>query len=615
MKSYDEQTERIRAKLSAKRRQRRKTITAAISMVCCLVLIAGVFLTIPRDDSTPSITMQGAPTVPKPDKQPLGRDYSSLVAVLKDMGITKDDHYYGSLEGEIPEIAPPMATPDTGVNQPTDDTEITDNQVVGVTEADIIKRNDKYIFYMNEHSLRIYSIAGAASKQVGAYPLPNNCSWLEMFLSEDGNTITILGSSWTDYGKAVNVLNLNVKDPANVQEIGQIALSGGYVSARFTGGHLYLFTRHYISGGCDLEKPETFIPRYGTDGNMSELMMDDIYLFDEAKNPVYSVVTRLDSVSLEMDDTLALLGYDGEIYVSQENIYLTHDFYKKQRSDEVLSYRWMTEISRINYTGEELALTGTMQVEGQVLNQYSLDEKDGILRVVTTVEGYNTVEHTYGELVSMEMTDRYTNASLYCIDFDNSKIIASVERFAPEGEAVRSVRFEGDKAYVCTSIQLSDPVFCFDLSDLSNITWKDTGTIEGFSSSLVNMGNGFLLGVGRGSEWDTVKIEVYKEGQTTMEPYCSYEVPYSYISSDYKAYYIDRENQFIGMGIAIARNEYHFSYRTNYLLLHFDGTQLIETVLSPLEGTVEEMRAVYIDGWLYMIGSEFKVTHFAVPHN
>lgn len=609
MKNYDEQTQSIRAKLSAKRRQRRRAITATISIVCCLVLIVGVFLMIPNDDPIAPETLQGAPTTPPTDIKPLGRDYTMLVNVLKQMNATNEDDYvYGDMvpPADVPEMGLPEATPDDGPSY-EGDTEITDNQVAGVTEADIIKRNDKYIFYMNGQSLQVYSIAGADSKQVGMYPLVKDIEWTEMFLSADGNTVTVLGSSWTNCGRFVDVLNLNVKDPADIQEVGQIILTGHYESARFTEGYLYLFTRHYIPGSCDLEKPETFLPLYGTPEYMDGLLMDDIVICEGAKYPVYTVVSRLNPVTLEMNDTLALLGYDGELYVSQENLYLTRHLGDRQINGNIISFRNMTQISRIGIAGEKLEVTGMAQVEGTILNQYSMDEHEEIFRVVTTVDGYSTIERSHGALTSVEIIDRYINASLYCIDFDNSKIIASVERFAPEGERVQSVRFEGDKAYVCTSIRLSDPVFCFDLSDLSNITWKDTGTIDGFSSSLVNIGNSFLLGIGRGSEWDTVKIEVYQEGQTTMDPYCSYEVCGAYISSNYKAYYIDRENQLIGLGIAIAHDEYHTGYSTMYLLLHFDGTQLVQKVWSPLSAAVDDMRAVYIDGWLYMFGLEFKL--------
>ena len=101
-----------------------------------------------------------------------------------------------------------------------------------------------------------------------------------------------------------------------------------------------------------------------------------------------------------------------------------------------------------------------------------------------------------------------TNASLFVINLSDNSIRASVEGFAPEGEEVASVRFEGDKLYVCTAVirLFSDPVFFFDLSDYENITYTDTGYIEGFSSSLINLGEGYLLGIGNEDSM-TGKIE------------------------------------------------------------------------------------------------------------
>lgn len=600
MKSYNERTQTIRAKLYAKRRQRRKTLTVAISMVCCLVLVAGILLINPMEDSPLS------PTNPGTSAKPSGRDYSQLVQVLKNINISKGDPVLGIPSDDpiidfAPEVDGPVASPDEGINSPSyGDTEITDNQVAGVTEADIIKRSNSHIFYLHNKTLQIYSIAGAESEQVGTYALPENFRWQEMFLSKDYSTVTLIGASGHGTKYNLYVINIDVTDPLNVKEIGQMTLTGLYESARFTDGHLYLFTLHYITRNCDYTDPSTFLPCYGTEGSMTALPMDDIIICENPEAAVYSVITRLDPVTLEMEDTLALLGYGSNLYVSQENIYFSRRLDERTTNIDTMIYRRMTEISRINYTGEEMKLTGCMKIDGTVLNQYSMDENDGILRVVTTVQGHTAIKNDQN---MMQVTDSYTNASLYCVDFDTDQIIAKVERFAPEGERVRSVRFDGDRAYVCTSIQLSDPVFCFDLSDLSNITWVDTGTIDGFSSSLVDLGNGFLLGIGIGSDWITVKIEVYREGQTAMEPYCSYEVE-GYISDDYKAYYIDRENQFVGLGIESFNGQ---NFSTNYLLLHFDGTNLTEMVKVPLAGDVALMRGVYINGWLYMFGDEFKV--------
>jgi hypothetical protein len=149
-------------------------------------------------------------------------------------------------------------------------------------------------------------------------------------------------------------------------------------------------------------------------------------------------------------------------------------------------------------------------------------------------------------------------------------------------------------------------VYCFDLSDLNNITWKDTGTIDGYSSSLVNFGNGNLIGIDFGDERQ-LKIEAYRETETGVESICSYE-QYASFSTDYKSYYIDRENQLIGIGLYFWDTQEYNGYW--YVLLHFDGSAFRELAMIPMDdsGTlIQEMRGVVIDGWLYVFANDFHI--------
>ena len=52
----------------------------------------------------------------------------------------------------------------------------------------------------------------------------------------------------------------------------------------------------------------------------------------------------------------------------------------------------------------------------------------------------------------------------------------------------------------------------------------------------------------------------------------------------------------------------HSDEARRYILLHFDGYELVELVNVPLFGDPANMRGVYIDGYMYMFGSnDFKV--------
>jgi uncharacterized secreted protein with C-terminal beta-propeller domain len=284
---------------------------------------------------------------------------------------------------------------------------------------------------------------------------------------------------------------------------------------------------------------------------------------------------------------MALYCYSTDLYVSQNNMYFTREYASKE------DWESMTDITCISYGDEGFAQVGEVTVEGRVLNQYSMDEYDGIFRVVTSV--YRP----------------YTSASIYCIDMDTWEIIGSVKEFSPKGEDVQSVRFDKEKAYVCTAeiITLTDPVYAFNLSDPENITYKDTGVIEGYSSSLVQFYDGYLLGIGVSDE-RSLKIEIYKETEDGVEIVATYEQEGARVrfSDDYKSYFIDRDKGFVGLCVDVYEYDEGRSYY-EYRLLGFDGYEIYEAAAIPLEiiPVLAYTRATMIDGYLYVFGAEFHV--------
>ena len=112
-----------------------------------------------------------------------------------------------------------------------------------------------------------------------------------------------------------------------------------------------------------------------------------------------------------------------------------------------------------------------------------------------------------------------------------------------------------------------------------------------------------IIGIGFGDERQ-LKIEAYRETETGVESICAYERA-AYFSTDYKSYYIDRENQLIGLGYTWGGDMYTDTW---YVLLHFDGNAFHELAMVPLIGNnvpVEEIRGVVVDGWLYVFTSSF----------
>ena len=599
--------------------KRNKVILSLVAACACFALIFGnLWLFIPFNTNPPDVS------------QYAGSEYYELIQKLNLITFQKPKYknnaakLWGSITRIFPSgakdednAAPEMGTLTEGTGSYK---EITDNQVEGIIEADRIKRSDTHIYYLDNDVLRIYSIDKENTKEIGSYTLYGGSGnqytdqW-EFYLSNDCKTATVITQYYTktdsNSQRYVDLISLDVSDPANIVKKEEFRITGNYMSSRKTSGKILLMTEFVINKQeLDFGDETTFIPQIDEGNGSRSIAASGIISPDDLSNARYTVVMKLDENTLDLEGTAAYLSYSEDVYVSEEHVFLTHVFAdKKENEDGTGTRNSMTEISCLAYGGDSFEINGSVTVRGYVKDQWSMDEYDGILRVFTTTNATTIHEQTHGNgSVSAEILQTATgnsNASLYCIDLSSFEITASVIDFAPPREEIQSVRFDKESAYVCTSIELSDPVFFFDLSDLDNITYKDTGTIEGFSTSLINLGNGYLLGIGRGESWSSFKVEIYEETEVGVRSVCSYEMSNTSYSTDYKSYYVDRQNQLVGIGIT---DNSYYNQSSRYIMLHFDGYELVKIVNVPLEGEPANMRGVYIDGYMYMFGqNDFKV--------
>lgn len=636
MKTYNERTVSILEKAKTKRRNRNLTIAAICGVL--VLCITAVPLLMPYRTTPPSVEQYASsdyyPVIEKlntlkyepPRYKNAFEEY--ILAPMRNFATSIGQGKWESIggimdngDGFLGGSNYPTADMNTGVlgSSPGAEKyeETTDNQVTGIIEGDRIKRSSNYIYYLSGSTLRIYSIEGSASKEIGRHEVASTDNYRlesykhewEMFLSKDCKTITLITSAIDNATnhRHVVLINLDVSDPANIKEGTRTYLTGKYLTARLVEDELLLVANfHPSTGNMDFSNPTSFVPQYGSEGKMECIDAGNIVAPDTLTTSQYSVICKLNQSTLEAISTAAFLSYSEEVYVSENSIYTTRQYTEETVKDNATLSEIMTEITAISYNGAKLEPAGSVIVTGYLENQYSMDEYEGILRVVTTTDTDFTYRDYNGFLADgIEPFTRGTNANLYCIDLSTWKIAASVEQFAPQNEVVKSVRFDKTAAYVCTAVELTftDPVFYFDLSDLNNITYKDTGTISGYSLSLVNFGE-YLLGIGYGDNESILKIELYQETPKGVASVTSYEVPDCNFSTDYKAYYIDRENMRIGLGL----HRYGFDNSKDcYVLLQFDGYDLVELFTSDITGNDDYKRAVYIDGYFYMFGDNFIV--------
>jgi len=128
-------------------------------------------------------------------------------------------------------------------------------------------------------------------------------------------------------------------------------------------------------------------------------------------------------------------------------------------------------------------------VPGHVNNQFSIDEKDGVLRVTTT--------STKASQSSWE-----TSNNLFVLGTQGASLtpLGSIKGLA-KGESIYSTRFVGNRGYVVTFRQV-DPLFVIDLSVPTHPVVLSELKIPGFSEYMHPIDDGHLLTIGQDANQD-----------------------------------------------------------------------------------------------------------------
>ncbi len=241
--------------------------------------------------------------------------------------------------------------------------------------------------------------------------------------------------------------------------------------------------------------------------------------------------------------------------------------------------RELTTTGIIKVALSDFDIVSSANVPGSILNQFSLDEYDGNLRLATTI-GENF--WMWGMNNSSSVND------VYVLD-KKLKTIGSIQDLGL-GERIYSARFIKDKAYLVTFRQI-DPFYVLDLSDPKNPQKKGELKIPGFSSYLHPLEDNKILGVGQ--EDSKVKLSYFDVSDPAnpkeMAKYLLDEY-WTEVSNNHHAFLQDAKHQvfFIPGG----QGAYIFSYKDNNLSL--EKAIDINNV----------KRALYINDNLYVLGND-----------
>ncbi len=640
MKTYEERTQSINKK--AKRMEYRRNAYISVAACVCLIALVCCAVFIPNNN------------IPQNIRRYSTSDYFSLIEKLNgyntemskaDMGCDVAVDMIESPtapEGLAPDAsAPGTSAPGEGSSSSSNFEETTLNQVEGVAEGDIVKRTTTHAFYLKivdsftnngkrVYNYRVNSFLLDAEQTTCSDSFEINAEKdstfyydysgknAEMYISDDGNTATILVNCRNSEGIIYTcVISLDISDPSNISEKQRTYVAGKYLSSRKVNGELLLVTNFYVKQErknnryeIDYDKLQNFVPSYGSIDNLQYFVPEEIYLPDDLTNCCYTVVVKVAETSLEVTSRNSLLSYTEEVAVSQNHVFVLRT--RNGRFDENCQqiekdaqpsypklFTQCTEIVCLSYDNG-LETEGEIRVPGSVKDRYSVDEHNGILRVATTLR---TVTPD-NEIIWSWAGVGIENAGLYCVDLSTKQIVAKEEFFAPDDESVQAARFDGDFVYVCTAVGFSDPVYKFDLSNLNNISYKQTKEITGYSFSLVKFGD-YLLGIGYADSRTSLKIELYRETVDGIESVAVYEQQDCSFSNNYKAHLVDAEHGLVGIHLM----DYDFEASgSKYLLLQTSTADGVTTLnvhsVKACTGALDLTRAFFKDNGVYVFSSD-----------
>jgi inhibitor of cysteine peptidase len=158
-----------------------------------------------------------------------------------------------------------------------------------------------------------------------------------------------------------------------------------------------------------------------------------------------------------------------------------------QKKLDEYEYMEYTIINKVSVDNGDIEIAANGKVPGHVVNQFSMDEYNNVLRIATTIS------QRWSYLKGESQTTESTN-NVFTLDED-LKVLDSLKELA-KGETIQSTRFMGDRLYMVTFRQV-DPFFVIDLSNPKNIKELGLLKIPGFSRYLHPYDENTIIGIGR----------------------------------------------------------------------------------------------------------------------
>ena len=454
----------------------------------------------------------------------------------------------------------------------------TNIQVEGVDEADFVKNDGKYIYVISQNKLVIVEAFPAENAKIlsetkiegRARDMFVNKDRLVIF-AEDNEQVPVFAEydfiPRPRYTSKTHIFVYDISSKGEPKLVKDYNLNGNYFESRMIGDYVYFIVRENVYYYNDL------IVMPIIKESSAVIAKPDIYYFDNPEiNYNFNTVASFNIFSGEdeINAKTFLMGYSNNIYVSQNNIYITYQknlpyiYYKTHNEEQffnvvapllpddiqsriidiksnnkINSYEKWSKISAIleemyNKMDENDKQKLIDKIE-EAIQEYEVkleaERRKTVIHKIKIDKGeieYVTRGEVMGYLLNQFSMDEYNDYfrvattteiwarksvmynNVYVLD-SKLNIAGKIEAIAPD-ERIYSTRFIGDRLYMVTFKRI-DPLFVIDLSDSKNPQILGELKIPGFSDYLHPYDENHIIGIGKetgSNEWNGVSIKGVK---------------------------------------------------------------------------------------------------------
>ena len=383
----------------------------------------------------------------------------------------------------------------------------TNQQVSGVDELDNVKNDGQYIYTITNNTVaivqtypatdaRLLSRVSVSGTLQGIFVVGNRLvivseiSGYSYPYYSGGAPLPALGTGASQPGNIAKIYPIqfsgtttlfvfDISNHANPMITTRVDVNGTLAGARLIGNDVYLVTTQPVFCYGKILLPEQIVNGQVVKATPTQVYHSDVV--DQGYS--FTTIVGFDTTRNNPSPSakIYLIGTTSTIYVSLHDIYLTQPIWSQSQQ---------TIVHRISINGLAITYQATGAVPGHVLNQFSMDEYNGYLRIATTY----CCSQSGGPMPLAHAPVSQQETNVYVLD-RSLHSTGKLEGLSP-GEQIYSARFVGDKAYLVT-YKRTDPLFVIALQDPFRPAVLGQLDVTGVSDYLQPYDEMHLVGIGQ----------------------------------------------------------------------------------------------------------------------